>query len=121
MRVRILFIFLSCGQDTAKMLPMKLDFGRRTRLRPAILALIAGALLAPWAVAVSLERKNDSLECKADGTVLWRFSFGTNLAKPCFHPLAVLGSEPLTAFRPSDHRWHYGLWFAWKYINKVNY
>jgi hypothetical protein len=68
-----------------------------------------------------VERSKDSVECKADSTVLWRFDYGTNLAKPCFHPLAVIGSEPLTAFRPSDHRWHYGLWFAWKYINKVNY
>ncbi len=27
---------------------------------------------------------------------------------------------PLTNFKPSDHPWHYGLWFSWKYINHPN-
>jgi len=27
----------------------------------------------------------------------------------------------LTSYRPPDHPWHRGLWFSWKYINKVNY
>ena len=27
----------------------------------------------------------------------------------------------MTADRPPDHIWHHGLWFSWKFINKVNY
>jgi hypothetical protein len=27
----------------------------------------------------------------------------------------------LTWDRPPDHPWHHGLWFSWKFINKVNY
>lgn len=53
--------------------------------------------------------------------ILWRFSFATNQGKPFFHPLSLPGGQSLTAFRPSDHPWHYGLWFSWKYINGVNY
>ena len=70
---------------------------------------------------MSVRQTEDSVQCDLDGETLWRFSFATNQAKPCFHPLAVSGSEPLTHFRPADHRWHYGLWFSWKYINHVNY
>ena len=27
----------------------------------------------------------------------------------------------MSGYRPKDHPWHRGLWFSWKYINKVNY
>ena len=42
-------------------------------------------------------------------------------AKPFIHPLRTVGGVLLTAFQPSDHVWHRGVWFAWKYINGVNY
>ncbi len=54
--------------------------------------------------------------------VVWQFNYDPAAAtKPFFHPLALPGGEPLTAFSPPDHVWHYGLWFSWKFINGVNY
>src|SRR5688572_25584896 len=52
---------------------------------------------------------------------VWRFSFDPRDAKPFFDPLSVAGGASLTAARPEDHPWHYGLWFSWKYINTANY
>jgi len=54
------------------------------------------------------------------GNPVWRFSFDPNKGKPFFHPLSVGGSRSLTNFKPEDHPWHYGLWFSWKYINRIN-
>jgi hypothetical protein len=70
---------------------------------------------------VSVKQHDDSIECQRDGQTLWQFLYSTNYCKPCFHPLRVLGSESLTTLQPRDHRWHYGLWFSWKYINGINY
>jgi hypothetical protein len=91
---------------------------RRPVIFPAILAVLVTALSAH---AVSWERTGDSVACQMEGNTLWQFSYATNQGKPFFHPLRVVGSEPLTAFKPADHLWHYGLWFSWKYINGVNY
>src|SRR5436190_19088925 len=106
------------------MLCMKSDFDRLMRLRPAILAclvVVVIAVIIPAKAAVSIKQDKDAVECQFDGQTLWRFLFSTNYCKPCFHPLRVSGGEPLTTLQPSDHKWHYGLWFSWKYINKVNY
>lgn len=51
--------------------------------------------------------------------VLWEFSAATD--KPCIHPLALPDGTVLTAAREQDHPWHRGLWFAWKYLNGVNF
>ncbi|HNQ87333.1 MAG TPA: PmoA family protein [Verrucomicrobiota bacterium] len=54
--------------------------------------------------------------------IVWQFQFDTNITtKPFFHPVALPGGAPLTWQSPPDHVWHYGLWFSWKYINRVNY
>ncbi|MBA1145375.1 DUF6807 domain-containing protein [Mesorhizobium neociceri] len=42
-------------------------------------------------------------------------------AKPFIHPLSTVDGVPLTVSQPSDHVWHRGVWFSWKYINGVNY
>lgn len=56
------------------------------------------------------------------GALLVTYSFAnTDGAKPFLHPLSTVSGVPLTAFQPSDHVWHRGVWFAWKYINGVNY
>jgi len=56
------------------------------------------------------------------GEILANYSFSNvDGAKPFIHPLRTLGGVALTAFQPSDHVWHRGVWFAWKYINGVNY
>ncbi len=53
--------------------------------------------------------------------VLWQFNYGPDLNVPCFHPVRVSDGPVLTWDRPADHAWHHGLWFSWKYINRVNY
>ncbi len=65
-------------------------------------------------------RRKLSLVC--EGETLATYSFSTSdSAKPYIHPLRTVAGVPLTAFQPSDHVWHRGLWFSWKYINGVNY
>jgi hypothetical protein len=56
-----------------------------------------------------------------NGTAVWQFNYGTNQPKPFFHPVALPGGPVLTVDRPADHAWHHALWFAWKFINDVNY
>src|SRR5580658_7929000 len=85
------------------------------------LALAAGGQTATSTPGLEWERLSDSLALKQGGQIVWRFNFGTNESKPGFHPLAVAGGPTLSCYRPKDHPWHRGLWFSWKYINKVNY
>lgn len=53
--------------------------------------------------------------------LVWRFRYDPTLDVPYFHPLNTVEGRTLTADRPADHLWHHGLWFSWKYINRVNY
>jgi hypothetical protein len=63
-----------------------------------------------------------SISLHADGIVLANYVFAPrDAAKPYVHPIHTLSGVPMTAYQPSDHVWHRGLWFAWKYINGVNY
>lgn len=62
-----------------------------------------------------------ALTLSRNGTTLLAYRFGETVPKPYFHPLRTPQGALLTAFQPSDHVWHRGLWFAWKYINGVNY
>jgi type 1 glutamine amidotransferase len=62
-----------------------------------------------------------SLTLAGPGGPLWKFLFGAGLDVPYFHPLGTVGGQVLTWDRPPDHLWHHGLWFSWKFINKVNY
>ena len=83
-----------------------------------------------WAVTRAVaERKREltwsrndaSLALALNGHVLWQYNYGASASKPFFHPL-TLGTNPvLTMDAPSDHPWHHGLWFSWKYINGVNF
>ena len=52
---------------------------------------------------------------------LWQFRYDPALDHAYFHPLRTTDGRLLTWDRPPDHIWHHGLWFSWKYINKVNY
>lgn len=67
------------------------------------------------------QKDDQALALLQNDQVLWRFRYGPEDSKPCFHPLALPDGADLTWFRPDDHRWHRGLWFSWKYINGVNY
>ena len=55
------------------------------------------------------------------GVTLLTYRFGLDTPKPYIHPLKTPGGIMLTSFQPSDHVWHRGLWFAWKYIDGINY
>lgn len=80
-----------------------------------VVATSVGGMRAAW------QRDEASLAWVKDGKVVWRFSFDPAKGKPFFHPVTVAGGRALTNFQPTDHPWHYGLWFSWKYINGANY
>lgn len=58
---------------------------------------------------------------QTSGLPVWRAVCDAKQTKPYIYPLATLGGVELTANAPADHVWHHSLWFAWKYINGVNY
>lgn len=91
------------------------------RVRHALLAAALVLPLLPAAARAEWVRDSTSLAWTANGAVVWRFSFDPRYGKPYFEPVGVAGGPSLTNFKPEDHPWHYGLWFSWKYINKVNY
>ncbi len=62
-----------------------------------------------------------TLALKNGGKTVWQYNFGPKLTKPYFAPIGPVGAGDLAWVSPPDHPWHYGLWFSWKYINKVNY
>jgi len=67
------------------------------------------------------KKEGSSLALIGPAGVIWRFRFDAALDTPYFHPLNAAGGRTLTADRPLDHPWHHGLWFSWKFIDKVNY
>jgi len=62
-----------------------------------------------------------TLVARHGDTILWQFNYAQNLPKPFFHPVAATDGSVLTWNSPPDHTWHHGLWFSWKFINRVNY
>jgi len=58
---------------------------------------------------------------KAAALPVWRAVCDPAQPKPYIYPLATLDGTGLTANAPADHVWHHSLWFAWKYINGINY
>jgi type 1 glutamine amidotransferase len=57
--------------------------------------------------------------CNHSG-IIWQLNYNNRFGKPYFHPLAA-NHTILTCVSPSDHPWHLGLWFSWKFINGINY
>lgn len=57
----------------------------------------------------------------ANGKVVYCYEFARDAGYPYLHPLGLPGGQVMTAFAPTDHPWHRGLWFSWKYLNGVNY
>ncbi len=51
---------------------------------------------------------------------LFTYDYG-NKPRPYFHPLHTLGGNLLTNYEPTDHVWHRGLWFTFKFVNGVNF
>ena len=52
--------------------------------------------------------------------LVWQYNFRNRFGKPYFHPIYLKNSR-ITCESPTDHVWHYGLWFSWKFINGLNY
>lgn len=63
----------------------------------------------------------NSLALVSGEQVVWKFLHDPADGKPCFDPVAPVGKPSIAWKSPSDHIWHYGLWFSWKLINGVNY
>lgn len=45
----------------------------------------------------------------------------TSAPKPFFHPICLPDGTVITEHEPADHIWHRGLWFAFKFVNGINY
>ncbi len=87
----------------------------RSALFSLVVAVCAASVRADW------QRDTASLAWTCDGAVVWKFSFDPKEGKPHFATLATGAGADLAVVHPSDHYWHYGLWFSWKFINGVNY
>jgi type 1 glutamine amidotransferase len=61
-----------------------------------------------------------SLILRNHSETVWQFNYKNRFGNVYFHPLTV-NRTVLTCVAPSDHPWHLGLWFSWKFINRVNY
>lgn len=67
-------------------------------------------------------RRDESSVALVDADrIVWQFQYASTLPKPLFHPVALPGGPVLTLDAPADHKWHHAFWFAWKYINGLNY
>ena len=49
-----------------------------------------------------------------------RYDYGS-APKPFIHPLRLPDGTIITEHEPTDHTWHRGLWFAFKFVNGINY
>lgn len=76
---------------------------------------------AGGAAGLAWEKAEGRLALMSGGKTVWAFNYGPDATKPHFHPLTLQGGSPMTWDRPADHPWHRGLWFSWKFINKLNY
>ncbi len=82
----------------------------------------------PWPVNSEIAERQSKYWEQSDTTValmnghkiVWQFNY-PKIGKPYFHPLNSVDGHTLTWLSPSDHPWHYALWFSWKYINGINY
>ena len=96
-----------------------------------ILGKTAMAVLFLCCFSIGFSFGKDNLQWKRESTSVallqgekqvWQFNYAAKGSlKPFFHPVALPGGSSLTWLSPPDHVWHLALWFAWKYINKVNY
>jgi hypothetical protein len=85
-----------------------------------LLSLSHGCTQQP-AKNYSWQQTENSIALLNQNKIVWRLNHQKHHNHPYFHPLALPDATLLTAENPSDHPWHWGLWFSWKYINGVNY
>jgi L-alanine-DL-glutamate epimerase-like enolase superfamily enzyme len=82
-------------------------------------AVVAGGFAGE--LAWDEDASGHSFALLADGRELWRFRHDPAAPHCYFHPLALPGTASLTVDAPADHVHHHGLWFSWKYINRINF
>ena len=99
--------------------------GRTHSLLAAVLLVASGSCSITHAAEpdkISWQHdEGKTLTAKYGDQVLWSFNYATDLPKPFFHPVALCDGTVLTWNKPPDHPWHHALWFAWKFLNGVNY
>ena len=86
-----------------------------------MLAASIGGIAAGESHSLTWQRTETRLTLRNGDKTVWSLVFDPLQPKSCFHPLATVDGEVLTAFEPADHPWHRGLWWSWKFINGVNY
>lgn len=91
--------------------------GRHMTLAVTPVAPLKAATAAPCG---KVERTATGVRLVRDGRTVWNFEIDTADGKPYVHPLATPSGATLTDVSPSDHPWHKGLWFAWKFLNGAN-
>ena len=67
-----------------------------------------------------VERTATGVRLVRDGRTVWNFEIDAEDGKPYVHPLTAPSGATLTDVKPSDHPWHKGLWFSWKFLNGAN-
>ena len=78
-------------------------------------------------MALTLNHVDDkTLELACDDRLLFGYVYHppldpTECIRPYFHPLCALHGQPVTAYRPHDHRWHNGLSMTCADLNKDNF
>jgi len=64
---------------------------------------------------------NHSIELSDEQHVIIRFLVNPAPRDPHFEILAMPDGRNTVWVAPPDHVWHYGVWFSWKFINRVNF
>ncbi|TWT83612.1 Trehalose utilization [Planctomycetes bacterium CA13] len=82
---------------------------------------VQGAASAAEHPKLEWKELDDSVALFSNAQVVWQFNYANDQNKAYFHPIAMPGGPTLTWDQPPDHVWHHGLWFSWKYLNRVNY
>lgn len=83
--------------------------------------LLLGACVQAQTRSLDWRRGDGTIALVDADRVVWQFQYAAALPKPMFHPVALPGGPVLTLDAPVDHKWHHAFWFAWKYINGLNY
>ena len=85
-----------------------------------LLSLCQGCTQQP-AQNYKWQQTENSVALLNQNNIVWQLNHQKHYNHPYFHPLTLPDGTQLTDESPSDHPWHWGLWFSWKYINGVNY
>ena len=94
---------------------------RRMKRSFTLMLVLFCAVLSSSAQTTLWQHTEHTLSLLNGTNIVWQIVADPAQGKPYFHPLATPGGIVLTDLRPSDHPWHRGLWWSWKYINGPNY